>query len=76
VEIFTVIPSPADSYAIHVDRHDGKGMAYVDSSATSHYSHDLELPEVETLWTYKIALRVDRKESGTAAYVNLMVKHT
>jgi hypothetical protein len=34
------------------------------------------LPEVETLWTYKIALRVNKKESGTAAYVNLMVRRT
>ncbi|MDR0532318.1 MAG: hypothetical protein LBH01_00010 [Verrucomicrobiales bacterium] len=76
VEIFCVIPSPADSYAIHVDKHDGKGMAYVDSSTTSHYPHNTELPEIETLWTYKIALRVKRQESGTAAYVNVLVKHT
>jgi hypothetical protein len=59
-----------------VDRHDGKGMAYVDSSTTSHYAHDTGLPEVETLWTYKIVLRVKKKESGTAAYVNILVKRT
>ncbi|MDR0533925.1 MAG: hypothetical protein LBH01_08220 [Verrucomicrobiales bacterium] len=76
VEIFTVIPSPADSFAVYVDKHDGKGMGYVDSSTASHYPHNTELPEAEILWTYKIALRVKRQESGTAAYVNVLVKRT
>jgi hypothetical protein len=76
VEIFTQLPAPSDSQAIYVDRHDGKGMTYIDSSTLSHYTHKTELPELETLWTYKIALRIKTEESGTAAYVNILVKHT
>jgi len=76
INIFTVLPKPANSQAVYVDKHDGKGLLLATVSEHSHCSYNTGLPVNETVWTFKVALRVKEKEVGTAAYINLSVKGT
>ena len=76
VIIRTPITKPADEQVVHVDKHDGKGMVKARETERAICEYATDLPEVETLWTFKVALSIGGREVGTAAYVNLLVKHT
>ncbi|MDR0532413.1 MAG: hypothetical protein LBH01_00490 [Verrucomicrobiales bacterium] len=76
VTIHTTIPKPADSQIVHVDKHDGKGMVKERETPKANCEYQTELPEIETLWTFKVALSIKGREVGTAAYVNVLVKCT
>ena len=77
LKIHTPLTKPADSQAIYVDKHDGKGLQFVNVSTHAYFQYQTEpLPDVETIWTFKVALRVREQEVGTAAYVNILVKRT
>jgi hypothetical protein len=76
ITIHTSITKPAEGQVIHLDRHDGKGMVKVWETEKANCEYQTELPETETLWTFKVALSIKGREVGTAAYVNVLVKHT